>query len=252
MSAVGVALLLLSQQQGAAAFVEQLQGLERPERELAIAAELAAGHVPAFLRRTVALQVEARDERGAPHRAVVRVMPDVLAIGRDADFVRMPMTPLTAQAYCDAAGFALPTRKLVEETWRQARRKLWPQPLVEERESPRTFLRHHQIIEEQLRGTPRGALVAGHKKDLVVSNRLREQPRRVAIFGWFKPTGEPIQPLSIVHGESYVDYSHGARPLLRRIEVDGAQRDYYELLRDPLLHVLLSDEGPIDKPCYDR
>ena len=247
-----LAVLLLLQAVSGAEFLARVEPLERAERESAIAAELDAGHVPAFLRRLVALRIEARDERGALHRAVVRVMPDVLAIGTDADFVRMPMTPLTAQAYCDAAGFALPTRKLVVETWRQARRKLWPQPLVLERESPRTFLRHHRIIEEQLAGTPRGALVAGHKKDLVVSNRLVEQPRRVAIFGWIKPTGEPIQPLSIVHGESYVDYSHGARPLLRRIEVDGVARDYYELLRDPLLHVLLSDEGPIDKPRYDR
>jgi hypothetical protein len=244
--------MLLVQVASGAEFLARVQALERADRETAIAAELEAGHLPAFLRRLVAVRIEARDANGAPHRATVRVMPDVLAIGRDRDFVRMPMTPATAQAYCDATGFALPTRKLVLETWRQARRQLWPQPLVRERESPRTFLRHHQIIEQQLAGTPRSALVAGHKKDLVVSNRLREQPRRVAIFGWIKPTGEPIQPLSIVHGDSYVDYSHGARPLQRRIEVDGVARDYYELLRDPLLHVLLSDEGPIDKPRYDR
>lgn len=200
----------------------------------------------------MAVRLLARDANGVLHRATIRVMPDVLAIGRDRDFVRMPMNPLTAQAFCDAFGWALPTRKLVDETWRQAQRKLWPQPLVDERESPETFLRHHRIIEEQLRGTRRGALVAGHKKDVVVTNRLREQPRRVAIFGWHKPTGEAIQPLSIVHGEGYVDYSHGIRPLARRIEVDGRARDYYEILRDPLLHVLLSDEGPIDKARYDR
>ena len=245
-------LLLGAQPSGGAAFVEQLQALDRAAREEAVAAELQRGNLPSFLRRLVPLRVEARTADGVRHRALVRVMPDVLAIGTDADFARLPMTPLTAQAFCDAFGFALPTRKLVEETWRQARRKLWPQPLVEERESPLTFLRHHRIIEEQLAGTRRGVLVAGHKKDLVVTNRLREQPRRVAIFGWIKPTGEPIQPLSIVHGEAYVDYSHGVRPLLRRIEVDGLPRDYYELLRDPLLSVLLSDEGPIDNARYDR
>src|SRR5262245_51692381 len=245
MSPVSVALLLLLQPPGDAAFIERLESLDRVDREAAIAAELTRGNLPRFLRKLVALTVEAADARGVRHRAVVRVMPDVLAIGGERDFVRMPMSPLTAQAYCDAAGYALPTRKLVLETWRQARRRIWPQPLVEERESPRTFLRHHRIIEEQLQGTPRGALVAGHKKDLVVTNRLQEQPRRVAIFGWIKPTGEPIQPLSIVHGDGYVDYSHGARPLSRRVEVDGTERDYYDVLRDPLLHVLLSDEGPI-------
>jgi hypothetical protein len=246
-----VALLLLQAVPGPE-LIERVQPLDRAAREQAIAAELERGNLPAFLRRLVPLRIEATDADGKPHRAVVRVMPDVLAIGSDADFVRMPMSPLTAQAYCDANGYALPTRKLVLETWRQAGRRPWPQPLAEEREAPRTFLRHHRLIEEQLRGTPRGTLVAGHKKDLVVSNRLREQPRRVAIFGWLKPTGEPIQPLSIVHGDAYVDYSHGARPLLRRVDVDGKPRDYYELLRDPLLHVLLSDEGPIDKARYER
>ncbi len=194
----------------------------------------------------------ARDASGVLHRATIHMMPDVLAIGSDRDFVRMPMTPLTAQAFCDSLGFALPTRRLVDETWQKAQRKVWPQPLVVDRESPATFLRHHRLIEEQLVGTRRGALVAGHKKDVVVTNRLREQPRRVAIFGWHKPSGEAIQPLSIVHGEGYVDYSHGIRLLSRRIEVDGRALDYYDVLKDPLLHVLLSDEGPIDKARYDR
>jgi hypothetical protein len=237
---------------GGAAFIEQLQALDRQARDAAILAELQRGNLPAFLRRLQPVRIAWQDVAGVTHRATIQVMPDVLAIGSDRDFVRMPMNPLTAQAFCDAFGFALPTRKLVDETWRAARRKLWPQPLVDSRESPLTFLRHHRIIEEQLRGTPRGALVAGHKKDVVVTNRLREEARRVAIFGWHKPSGEPIQPLSILHGEGYVDYSHGVRPLSRRIEVDGRARDYYEVLKDPLFQVLLSDEGPVDKPRYDR
>lgn len=245
-------MLLLSQPPAGTAFIEQLQALERAAREGAIAAELERGNLPAFLRRLVPVRLAARDQSGVLHRATLRAMPDVLSIGSDRDFVRMPMTPLTAQAFCDASGFALPTRKLVEEIWRNAQRKLWPQPLVLERESPETFLRHHRLIEEQLRGTRRGALVAGHKKDVVVTKRLREQPRRVAIFGWHKPSGEAIQPLSTVHREDYVDYSHGIRALSRRIEVDGRVLDYYDVLKDPLLHVLLSDEGPIDKPRYDR
>jgi hypothetical protein len=164
----------------------------------------------------------------------------------------MPMTPATAQAHCDGAGVALPTTRVVEEVWRHAGRRLWPQPLVEAREAPATFLRHHRIIEEQLRGTPRGTLVAGHKKDIVVTRRLLETPGRVAIFGWHKPSGEPIQPLSLVHGETYVDYSHGVRPLARRVEVDGRVVDFEKALRDPLLHPLFSDEGPLEMARYEN
>lgn len=231
-------------------FVERIGNLGREERERAILAALQQGNFPSFLRRLVPVRIEAQDETGRRRRATVRVMPDVLAIGSDGDFVRMPMTPATAQAFCDAAGLAFPTRKIVEEVWRRAGRKLWPQPLVDAREAPGTFLRHHRIIEEQLSGTPRATLVGGHKKDLVVTNRLREQPGRVAIFGWHKPTGEAIQPLSLVHVEAYVDYSHGVRPLARQVEIDGRAAGYEAILRDAQLHVLFSDEGPIERPRY--
>ena len=73
--------VLLLQVVTAAEFIARLEPLERAEREGAIAAQLERGNLPSFLRRLVALRIEARDENGTPHRAVVRVMPDVLAIG---------------------------------------------------------------------------------------------------------------------------------------------------------------------------
>ncbi len=71
--------------------------------------------------------------------------------------------------------------------------------------------RHQQRIDEQRFGLPLGELISGHKKDLVLSNRLRQLPDRVAIYGWHRAPGDPIQPLSTVHGARYVDYSHGVR-----------------------------------------
>ena len=41
-------------------------------------------------------------------------MPDYLAVGSDDDFVRMPMTPQTAQQIADLFGCILPTRKMVD------------------------------------------------------------------------------------------------------------------------------------------
>lgn len=180
--------------------------------------------------------------------AVYEVMPDYLAIGSDQDFVRMPMNPYTAQAFCDAFGLALPTRKMVDDIWRQAAVKLTPEPLRQDRDVPATFLRHHLLIEQQTH-LP-GSFLAGHKKDVVITNRLQERPNRVAIYGWHYLNGQPIQPLTTIHADWYVDYSHGIRPVRRSVQVDGKTLSYEEILRDPHLHVLLSDEGVIEKPRY--
>jgi len=140
------------------------------------------------------------------------------------------------------------TRKVVDDVYRAAGIKLAPQPLTERREAVATFLAHHQMIEQRRAawGLPGGALLAGIKKDVVVSNRLKEHPGRVAIYGWHKPDGSPIQPLTIVHAADYVDYSHGVRLMGRTVVVDGEARPTENLLRDGALHGLLSDEGVID------
>jgi hypothetical protein len=108
------------------------------------------------------------------------------------------------------------------------------------------------MIEGQRSGKPLGALAAGIKKDVVVTNRLVERPDHVAIYGWHRLDGTPIQPLTTVHVNWYVDYSHGIRLVKRTVLVDGNPRDIRDVLADPVLHPLLSDEGPIAKPYYER
>ena len=70
------------------------------------------------------------------------------------------------------------------------------------------YSQHNALIASDLPGNHR-QLLAGHKKDIVLTNKLCTQRRRVVIYGWHKASGRPIQPLSLVHGESYADYSHG-------------------------------------------
>jgi hypothetical protein len=169
-----------------------------------------------------------------------------MSIGGDDDFVRMPMTPATATQITSAMKCTLPTRKIVNEIYAQAKIKLEPKPLTENREAVRSFVQHNQIIEEQRKGQTLGQLMAGHKKDIVISNRLKEKPNRVAIYGWHKPDGKPIQPLYIGHGDFYVDYSHGIRLIKNACVVDGKKTTIDQVLRDPELCELLSDEGVID------
>lgn len=237
---------------GGRAFIASIANLSRESRETAIRRELLAGNLPTFLRQLRTVTDTVVDADGVGHTIAYEVMPDYLAIGSDEDFVRMPMDPYTAQAFCDAFGFVLPTRKMVSDIWAAAGVHVEPRPLTQARESPDTFLQHHDIIEGQLAGSPRGAFVAGIKKDVVVTNQLRERADRVAIFGWHYLSGKPIQPLYSGHVDWYVDYSHGIRPVRRMMRVDGKVRSYEEILADSTLSVLLSDEGVIPLPRYDR
>jgi len=225
------------------AFIASVSSLPRDERETAIRRELFAGNIPTFLRALRTVEAHAVGPDSIRHTVAYEVMPDYLAIGSDDDFVRMPMNPYTAQAFCDAFGFVLPTRKMVNDIWAAAPVHVEPRPLTQDRDAPLTFLQHHRIIEEQLAGQARGAFVAGIKKDVVVSNRLQEKANRVAIFGWHYLNGEPIQPVYAGHVDWYVDYSHGIRPVRRWMRVDGVRRSFEAVLADSTRRYLLSDEG---------
>jgi hypothetical protein len=94
-------------------------------------------------------------------------------------------------------------------------------------------------------GAALGELIAGDKKDLVLTNRLRTHLDRVAIYGWHTDNGKPIQSLSTVHGWRYADYSHGARLISTRVFVDGISRSIFDVIQDNRLAPMLSDEGVI-------
>ncbi|MEA2733936.1 MAG: hypothetical protein QOE14_387 [Humisphaera sp.] len=221
---------------GGKSFAESISDLPPKARESAIVQEITRGNIPEFLRKFKTIRVDV---------CAYEVMPDYLAIGRDDDFVRMPMTPQSAKAIADAFGCSLPTRKMVNDIYAAADVKLEPKPLTKDRETIETFVQHNDIIEQQRAGKPLGQLVAGHKKDVVISNRLKEKPNRVAIYGWHKLDGKPIQPLYIGHADYYVDYSHGIRLVKKTISMDGKPREIEDVLRDPESSKLLSDEGPI-------
>jgi hypothetical protein len=226
---------------GGKMFCDTIADLPPQARENAIVQEALKGNIPDFLRQFVPIRA-----RSGSHEIVYAVAPDYLAIGSDEDLVRMPMAPGSAVQIADGFGCALPTRKMVNDIYAAATVKLEPQPLTEQREAVRTFVQHNDLIEKQRAGKPLGQLVAGDKKDVVVSNRLKEKPARVAIYGWHKPDGKPIQPLYVGHGSFYADYSHGIRLVKRDCVVDGKPTTIDAVLRDPALAELLSDEGVID------
>jgi hypothetical protein len=155
----------------------------------------------------------------------------------------------TALTIADRFGFVLPTPKMVDAIYQQSEVQLRPQPLPpgDAMRSTSYYWRHERRIRDQRRagGAPLDALISGQKKDLVLSNRLLAKPGRVAIYGWHQAPGRPIQPLSTVHAERYADYSHGVRLVSIVAYVNGRPRSMLDLLEDPKLAPLLSDEGPV-------
>jgi hypothetical protein len=240
---------------GGAAFIENLQSLDLKQREASILREVTSGNFPEFLRRlkSVPIRGKLRDRDGGTEREVatsLHVMPDYIAVGSDSDFVRMPMTPQTAQQVADRFGCILPTRKMVDAIDQHDELHLAPRPLTKDREAVATFLAHHRIIEQQRAGKPLGLLTIGTKKDIVLSPRIFERPNRLAIYGWRQLDRKPIQPLTIVHSDRYVDYSHGARLVVNEIEIDGKISKITDLLADPNRCDLVSDEGSMNSPAY--
>ena len=92
---------------GGIAFMKSIAGRSHNAREEAIAAEIGRGNIPDFLRTFRSITVTAKDKAGKDHAATYEVMPDYLAVGNDADFVRVPMSPLTAQRIADIFGLRL-------------------------------------------------------------------------------------------------------------------------------------------------
>ena len=233
---------------GGGEFLAATKRLSRPDREAAIHAAVRSGNVPNFLRSFRAVVIAAPVDDGQIRSAVVYVSPDYVAIGSDSDFVRVPMALPTARAIAWESGCSLPTKKLVDLIWAQATVKLSPQSMSPGAEmmSNSYYLEHNRRIELQRAGRPVDELTAGNKKDLVLTNRLRWMPGRVAIYGWHLPTGVPIQTLSTKHGSAYADYSHGVRLVGSSMLVDRTPAAFADVLRDELLSGLVSDEGPID------
>jgi hypothetical protein len=234
---------------GGTAFARSIAELSRIEREARVAAEFKSGNVPLFLRTLLPVTVEV-----GKNRATYFVAPDYVAIGSDDDYFLTPLSPGTAQKIADMAGCSLPTPKMVNDIYSAATVNLTPEPIPPSRAMTTVpvFLRHNQMVRMQRkdRGKPLGALVAGHKKDVVIANALFAKEGRVAIYGWHKPDGKPIQPLYTGHTDNWVDYSHGIRLVLRHMTVNGKDKTIDEVLANPELAPLLSNEGVMRRSRY--
>ena len=57
-------------------------------------------------------------------------------------------------------------------------------------------------------------------------------PGHVAIYGWHRTNGEPIQPLYLGHSAGYADYSHGIRLIQQQMILNGTETAVAEVLKN--------------------
>jgi len=228
-------------------FYHQAFTMKWKERDSFAVKEILGGNVPGFLKKFVPVHVSIIDSlTGKMIKAIYYVSPDYLSIGSDDDRARINITPMAAQQIADSFNCFLPTRKMVDDIYKTAKLKLEPVPLYAFRDSTPIMWHHHLIIEGQRKG--RKGLIAGIQKDVVISGKISRdtKPDRVAIYGWHKLDGKPIQPLYTGHINWWVDYSQGIRLIYREIKVNGKWMDYIDMLKDPVLQRLLCDEEYCD------
>jgi peptidoglycan hydrolase-like protein with peptidoglycan-binding domain len=239
-------------------FAKRIMNMRGPERERAILEEIEKGNVPDFLRNLKPVTTTFRGPDGKTHTATYYVMPDYISIGSNEDNIRIPMSAITAQKIADKFGMTLPTAKMVDDIYASAQTKLVASPRDDWKygdgrmQSTASYLAHDRTIDEQLGGRQPEGIVAGHKKDVIISNGLEQNPGKLAFYGWYDANGRPIQGApgraSFAHEPSYADYSHGVRLVSGTIVIDGRPMTMEEAMRDPVYSRAVSNEGPIRNP----
>jgi len=233
-------------------FVSENMHLTGATRENNILHEFLGGNIPDFLRNFTGVDVT-----DGTNTITYLVMPDYLSIGTDNDYVRMPMNPLTAQKIANQFDCTLPTRKMVNDIWKHSPNKVvplpWGPPYDSSMMSTERIGIHNQRIQKQLEGKDFKLLLSGHKKDVVLTNRLYpgNPNKRVCIYGWIQSNGQAIQGLNPVsHEDTYADYSHGIRMIANDVIVNGSPMRMKDVFADPKLSALVSDEGPLKFTNY--
>ncbi len=239
-------------------FVSKYFDASQEKREDAIISEVTSGNIPDFFRNLVGISANTTLDT-ADYSLTYFVTPDYLSVGSDTDQFLAPLSPISAQLIADSLGAMLPTRVMVDQIWAAADLKLEPQPIApSDTMTSLSVMRIHDRMvfdqrSEYLGEFPLESLAAGHKKDVILSNKIFDHPKapRVVIYGWHQADGSPIQPAYNGHAAWYADYSHGIRLVSRKAVLNGNLVDLMEILCDEHLHKLISDEGPICR-AYPR
>jgi len=239
-------------------FVAQVTGLSITDRETAVVREILSGNVPSFSRKLRSLKISQTVD-AKKYELIYFSVCDYMAIGSDQDYLYISMTPTTAQYLADKLNCSLPTKKIVDNIYANSEMKLSPQPIPpsDKMTTIQVFKQHTDSIKQQISqlefDRSANSIIAGHKKDIIISNNVYSPDRnyaRVVIYGWHLSENNPIQPVYNGHIATYADYSHGVRLISKLAFINGDSIHVDDILKDSNFSMLLSSEGVISKPYY--
>ncbi|MEA1986057.1 MAG: T9SS type A sorting domain-containing protein [Candidatus Marinimicrobia bacterium] len=235
----------------------KITDLDLENRERKVIEEILSGNVPSFSRKLKPITInKIIDSKN--YELTFYSTTDYMSMGNDTNYLYIPMTPLTAQYLADKLNCSLPTSKMVNIIYEQADIKLSPQTIhwSDTMTTVPVFMQHTNLIREKIANTninrTADSIFAGHKKDVIISNKIYTKDNCVVIYGWHRNIGDPIQPVYNGHRDFYADYSHGIRLIYNIMLLNGDSTDIRTILNDSKLHILLSDEGKISKPYYPQ
>lgn len=240
-------------------FAKKVILLKGELRDEAVLEQVMFGNIPQFMRTLCPVSLSGVTLGGSLRSATIWVTPDYVCVGSDEDYVRFPLNPLTASRLGDAVSGFLPTRRIVNAIFEQAEVQLLAKPKAagNQMRSTQYVLEHSQAIQTQLEGARPGALVAGHKKDVVLCRALFDghHDDRVAIYGWAQAIEDKKWKVwqglnALSHDNKYEDYSHGIRLVASALMVNGDPHNYEEVITDPGLASIISDEGALKAARY--
>lgn len=244
------------------AFMESLRSAKLADREAALLKAVDEYDLPAINFTPLTTTNHA-------HTATVLVMSDSLMIGAE-NSVRIPASATLCQQIADRLGLMMPTSRVFDLMWRsgtQLEPALQPADPAERHKqkldgspyfSPSmgdigASLKYHDDTDAEIAvlTQPAGPLFA-HGKVWLLSNAYANHPVGTAINYGYASKKAPYTSASGIkmwqtqgsaHNTAHADHSQIVRLFDPRIVVDGQQMDAHDVLKDPELAPLLSDEG---------
>jgi len=182
------------------------------------------------------------------HKAVIRVTEDVFAIGEEDDWVRIAVSASLQWLIADELDLLCMTARLCDLVHAQAAVKVTPCFQQADNQIGHTsrMLRHHEEIEKKRAG--RSGLISTLGKEWILDSTQLTHPMGTKAgsinYGWHDPhapNGHIWQARGYKHNRWHVDYSQWFRGVAKQMVVDGEERSFLEVAKDPALYGLVLD-----------
>lgn len=215
-------------------------------REKIITDCINTDYIPEFLKTFSEITVQLGNDKLQYY-----VSKDYFSIGEDDDYLVTPVLPKTILPLLQKMDCSLPTVTMVKQIYKQADIKIPARPQRwnpgESITATRLYVEIDKAIKRERAKVNAGLdkLIAGHKKDVVLSNAILHQskPNRIAIYGWNYADGSVIQGLNPKdHDIYYVDYSHGFRLVKNKCLLNGVETTLKAIWDHPTLCKMIHDE----------